>query len=93
MFALLIELAVKPECFLLFRVAVGVFAHIIIINLSDLKREGRPCFASIREEQHPPWIHSRKCFGEDQTSSSDQTFLGASEKWKGKSISIATRGP
>ncbi len=66
----------KKECRLLLT--------LIDLSFIDLKCQDRSCVPSIREEERPPWIHSRKPFGEDQTSSSDKTFLVASEKWKGK---------
>lgn len=53
---------------------------------TDLKREDRARVSKIGEEKHPPRIHGWKHFGEKQTGSSDQTFPGASEKWKGKNV-------
>lgn len=50
--------------------SAGFPSH-IYLSFIDLKREDRPCVPPIREEERPPWIHCRKCFGEDQTSSSD----------------------
>lgn len=50
----------------------------------DLQRENRPGVPANGEERRPPRGHGGGRPGEGQAGGSDQTFLGAPEKWKGE---------
>lgn len=68
----------------------GCMLELINLSLTDLELEDRARVSQGGEKERPTWIHNWKHFGEKQTSSSNQTFLGASKKWKGKNIDTAT---
>lgn len=50
----------------------------------DLQCENQPSVPANKEDQRSPRRHGRGPFGEEQAGSSDQTFLGAPERRKGK---------